>query len=154
MTETVDLVQSARRGAGCRHGLTRWHRIGPAILTVLLVGCGRASVSAPPVAAGPRAVLEAYLAALVDGDCSARDVLGIASFGPSNGDLCGEARVRSYGIVGNPATPTDAEAIFPTRLTTDGSADGSVRPGTITWFFDLRRQSDGAWRLAGGGSGP
>jgi hypothetical protein len=47
-----------------------------------------------------------------------------------------------------------AETEFNTTLTTTGTDDGTVPPGDVTWFFVLRQQSNGAWRLIGGGSGP
>ena len=54
---------------------------------------------------------------------------------------------------GQPALPGNGEAIFSTVLTVSG-ADGSMRNGDNTWFYVLKQQADGQWRLVGGGSGP
>jgi hypothetical protein len=130
-------------------------RFAATILVVLaLGGCVHGTFVPPPDSAPPATVLEAYLGALVAGDCSAGKVLGVETFGRGSGELCGAATVTKYRIAGPPATPSDAEVVFATTLTTGGSADGSVPAGDITWFYDLKRQPSGAWRLAGGGSGP
>jgi hypothetical protein len=122
-------------------------------MAVLLVGC--ASFSPPPTSAGPDVVLRAYLDALVHGDCSAGKVLGTANFVQrGGGELCGATQVKSYAIGGGAPSPFSDEVVYATTLETTGSGDGSVPPGTITWFYDLKRQADGSWRLVGGGSGP
>jgi hypothetical protein len=77
----------------------------------------------------------------------------VPPFGFGNGELCGHTTVRSFAFDGPPATPSDNEVVFATTLDTTGSA-GSIEPGSLTWFYDLLRQPDGAWRIAGGGSGP
>jgi hypothetical protein len=124
-----------------------------AAMAVLLVGC--ASFSAPPTSAGPEVVLRAYLDALVHGDCSAGKVLGTGQFVQvGGGELCGATQVKSYAIGGGAPSPFSAEVVYATTLETTGSRDGSVPPGTITWFYDLKQQADGSWRLVGGGSGP
>jgi hypothetical protein len=120
----------------------------------LVAACAGSSFSPPPESAGPDVVLRAYLQALVRGDCSAGKVLGTSTFGFGNGELCGQTTVSNFSIDGPPAAPTANEVVFATALITSGTADGTVRPGTLTWFFDLKRQPSGAWRLAGGGSGP
>jgi hypothetical protein len=121
---------------------------------VLLAACSRGGFSPPPDAATADVVLRAYLQALVQGDCSAGKVLGTPSFGFGNGELCGQTTVSGFSISGSPATPNATEVVFATLLTTSGTADGTVPPGSLTWFYDLKQQSNGAWRLAGGGSGP
>ncbi|MGH2466664.1 MAG: hypothetical protein ACRDGL_02905 [Candidatus Limnocylindrales bacterium] len=49
--------------------------------------------------------MEAYLHALVAGDCATAHALGVASFTPTNGDLCGEAHVTAFTPLTPPATP-------------------------------------------------
>lgn len=131
-----------------RHGLL----LGGVAL--LVAACAGPRFSPPPEAAGPDVVLRAYLQALVMGDCSAGQVLGTSTFGFGNGELCGQTTVSSFRIDGPPATPIETEVVFATTLVTSGTADGTVRPGMLTCFYDLKRQPAGAWRLAGGGSGP
>ncbi len=123
-------------------------------VALLVAACAGPRFSAPPEAAGPDIVLRAYLQALVMGDCSAGPVLGTSTFGFGNGELCGQTTVRSFRIDGPPAGSIETEVVFATTLVTSGTGDGTVPPGTLTWFYDLKRQPTGAWRLAGGGSGP
>jgi hypothetical protein len=135
--------------------MRKWFRRGPLLGTgALLAACSALSLSPPPDSATPDVVLRAYLQALVRGDCSAGKVLGTPSFGLGNGELCGQTRVSSFAINGSPATPNASEVVFATQLVTSGTADGTVRPGTLGWFYDLKQQANGAWRLSGGGSGP
>jgi hypothetical protein len=124
------------------------------LIGLLLLLCAGCSFTAPPDSAGPAVVLDAYLRALKSGDCAAGKVLGTATFSHGNGELCGATSVVAYRVVGDPATPTNDEAVFGTTLTTTGTGDGSVPAGDVTWFYSLERQANGAWRLAGGGSGP
>ena len=121
---------------------------------LLLASCGASKLTAPPAAAAPEVVLRAYLEALVRSDCSAGRAVGTASFGFGSGELCGHTTVTAYTISIPPATPNATEAVFATSLTTTGTADGSVQPGSLTWFYDLKRQPSGEWRIVGGGSGP
>jgi hypothetical protein len=121
---------------------------------VALTACAPA-LALPPASASPRVVLDTYLQALAAGDCSTGSKLwtdGAAS--GVRGDLCGETQVSAYGITGDPAQPTADELVFSTTLTTTGTRDGSVPAGQITWFFTLRHQPTGVWRIWGGGSGP
>jgi len=120
---------------------------------MLVAGC--ATFIPPPASASPDVVLTAYLDALVHGDCSAGKALGSAHFVQvGGGELCGATQVKSFRIGGAAPSPFSDEVVYATTLVTTGSADGSVPPGTLTRFYDLKRQSDGAWRLVGGGSGP
>ena len=98
-------------------------------------------------------MLEAYLEALVAGDCTTTRALSTDAGRQGNGDLCGGVRVSAYRIAGEPATPNDHEVVFGTTVQTTGG-DVSLPDGPHTWFYDLVRQPDGAWRIAGGGSGP
>ena len=100
-------------------------------------------------------MLNAYLDALVHGDCSAGRALGNAHFiQVGGGELCGATKIKSFRIDGAAPSPFTDEVVYATTLVTTGSDDGSVQPGALTWFYDLKRQTDGAWRLVGGGSGP
>jgi hypothetical protein len=125
-----------------------------AVVVLSLAACAGSPVLVPPDSAAPEVVLTTYLQALVRGDCSVGKALGTTSFGRGNGNLCGETTVSSFRIDGPPAEPNATEVVFATTLVTTGTADHSVAPGSLTWFFDLQRQPGGAWRLAGGGSGP
>jgi hypothetical protein len=75
------------------------------------------------------------------------------AFTAGNGELCGVVQVKAFAPFGEPATPPDGELIYATTLTTNGSGDGSITAGHLTWFYSLRHV-DGEWRLTGGGSGP
>ena len=108
----------------------------------------------PPDSSRPATVLDAYLHALLSGDCAAGHALGTETFRKGNGELCGETTVISARVNGDPATPSSDEVVFASTLITTGTADGSVPDGEITWFYALGRQPDGSWRLTGGGSGP
>ena len=129
-----------------------------ALLTVLAsASCSSAptpsAFSLPPASAGADVVLDAYLRALVAGDCATGRKLATATFVKGNGELCGDTRVSDYKINPEPGGG-GTENVFSTAITTSGTSDGSVQAGTMTWFYQLDQQSDGSWRLAGGGSGP
>lgn len=122
---------------------------------VALVGCVPRDRASLPPDATPRQVLEAYAAALVAGDCGTARTFTTSTFVKGNGELCGDVRVSHVSIDPRPpAAPSDAEVVFATTITTGGSSDGSLPAGDATWFYDLRRQPDGSWRITGGGSGP
>ena len=151
-------IDMKHRFAALRRVADMWIRVRYGLLVggvaLLVAACAGPKFSPPPDAAGPDVVLRAYLQALVTGDCSAGQVLGTSTFGFGNGELCGHTTVSSFSINGAPATPNGSEVVFSTTLETSGTADGTVRPGGMTWFYDLKRQPTGVWRLAGGGSGP
>lgn len=124
------------------------------VALVVMAGCSAGSkVELPPTSAGPDVVLDTYLRALVAGDCESARQLATATFTVGNGDLCGQTTVSAYEVNPTPAG-TGAETVFSTTLTTSGTGDGSIAAGRLTWFFTLDQQPDGAWRLAGGGTGP
>ena len=125
---------------------------GAAVLAV--AGCGASSVSPPPDSAAPDVVLGVYLDALVRGDCSAGQTLGTSTFVFGNGDLCGHTKVSAFSVASPPAEPNPTQVVFATTLVTSGTSDGSISPGSITWFYTLKLQPSGSWRLAGGGGGP
>jgi hypothetical protein len=132
------------------HGLITM--FGITLVLLGLTGCG-VHASLPPDEAGPAVVLTAYLTALKAGDCDSAHQLAAASFTESNGDLCGNVRVSAFSPLLGPATPKDGEVVFSTELTTSGG-DFSMRDGQHTVFYTLDRQTNGAWRISGGGSGP
>lgn len=119
------------------------------LTSALVAACGNIPVADQ---SRPEVVLTRYLAALEAGDCERTRSLATPSF-IVNGDLCGVLDVVAYGPLTEPATPQDGEVIYSTTLTTRGG-DVSMPDGDHTWFFSLHRQPNGAWRVAGGGSGP
>lgn len=111
-------------------------------------------LSPPPAGASAAVVVDTYLHALVAGDCTTAHALATSTFKPGNGELCGQVKVSSFSLNPKPATPGSDEVIYGSVLTiTEGSSDGTVPSGAITWFYDLKRQN-GSWQLVGGGSGP
>lgn len=119
------------------------------VLAAGLVACGTPSFSVPPDSAAPSVVLDAYLRALLAGDCGAGKALGTGTFRPSNGDLCGDTQVTAFQVMGDPATPSDGEVVFGTKLTTSGSRDGTVPPATSpgSTSFNARRAEPGVSRV-------
>jgi hypothetical protein len=125
-----------------------------AAVAIALVGCTGSKVSPPPDAAAPDVVLAVYLDALVRGDCTAGKILATSTLTFGNGELCGHTKVSAYSIGRPPAQPNPTQVVFATTLVTSGTGDGSIHPGEITWFYTLKLQPTGGWRLAGGGGGP
>ena len=110
--------------------------------------------SLPPAGASAAVVIDTYLRALVAGDCTTAHALARSTFKPGSGELCGQVKVSSFTLNPAPATPAHDEVIYAAVLAVrEGSSDGTIPRGTVTWFFDLKRQN-GAWRLVSGGSGP
>lgn len=103
--------------------------------------------------APPNEVLTAYLGALQAGDCQAAHALTTSTFVHGNGDLCGVITLKEFTMDVKPAQPGDGEAIFATELATEGG-DETMPAGHHTWFYSLKKQPSGEWRLVGGGSGP
>ena len=137
-------------------------RLAIALLTLAaFAACAPAPPAAPTASADspatvsdrPEVVLDAYLKALVAGDCETGRMLVTARFRIGTGELCGVTHVSAYRINAEPARPPE-ELIFATILTTTGTADGSIQAGALTWFYSLVQQPDGSWRITGGGSGP
>ena len=124
-----------------------------AIAVLVLGSCAReVSAALPPDDAPAAAVLDAYLQFLRSGDCESARALGTNSFA-HDGELCGDLTVSAYTPLGDPAVPRDGEVEYSTTLTI-GGGDGSMPDGDHTRFYALAKQSDGAWRIVGGGSGP
>lgn len=135
-----------------------WGRRGlPVALALgLLAGCASTSnapIALPSSGADARTVLSVYLKALKARDCQTASQLATATFSFGNGELCGHLKVQSYTEPAQPAIPGNGEAIFSTELSVTG-ADSPMNNGKNTWFYDLKQQADGQWRLVGGGSGP
>lgn len=131
-------------------------RLGAGLITagLIVAACAGPTFSMPPDSAPPEVVVATYLRALVAGDCTAGKMLGAATFRVGNGELCGATSVSSFTIEGPGPDANATEWVFATTLVTTGTADGSVQSGRIAWFYDLRRQPNGSWRLMGGGAGP
>jgi len=123
---------------------------------ILVLATQPPAIQLPPTSAAPEVVLDTYLRTLIAGDCETGRRLGAGLFLTIHaGDLCGQTRVTSYHVSpGGPAYPNASEAVFAVQLTTTGSADGTVQPGGLAWFYSLDRQADGSWRISNGGSGP
>ncbi|MBX3030405.1 MAG: hypothetical protein KF809_09615 [Chloroflexi bacterium] len=102
----------------------------------------------------PEAVLLAYLAALVEGDCATASRFAAPTFVRGAGELCGHVTVLSATLgPGDPARPSRGELVYATTLGIIGD-DPSLPDGSIRWFYSLQRQPDDRWLIAGGGTGP
>jgi len=131
--------------------------LGVAVAALILVfAIQPPAIQIPPVSATPEVVLDTYLRTLIAGDCATGRKLGAGGFLTIHaGDLCGQTRVTADHVLpGGPAYPNPSEAVYAVQLTTTGSADGTIQPGAVPWFYSLDRQTDGSWRITGGGSGP
>lgn len=125
-----------------------------AVCLLALPSCGRdAGTQLPDPGAPPDVVLSAYLNALRAGDCSTAMSLTTSTFTVGNGELCGELEVVSYRAPSGPARPEEGEVAYSTVLTVR-HGDASMPDGDHVWFYVLRQQVDGEWRLVGGGSSP
>lgn len=108
------------------------------------------SFSYPPVA-----VVQSYLDAFQEGDCTAaRRVWLTAQPSVGDGDLCPDTTLMGYRLDPAPAVISDTEQEFSATLTTTGTDDRSVAPGDTIWFYDVKKQPDGTWLIASAGSGP
>jgi hypothetical protein len=123
--------------------------------TACLAACSGAPerVSMPALSAGPDVVLATYLKALKAGDCETAAALGVPPFEFGNGELCGHLTVEAYELTPGLAEPNPDERIYSTQLTTEGG-DDSLPDGQHTWFYSLKKQANGSWRLIGGGGAP
>ena len=125
------------------------HLLG-ATLVALLLGCQPAFTL--PADASPEIVMQTYLDALEAADCQAAHVLSTMSPG-SGSDLCRAASVVILTDRLDPATPTGDERVYSIELTVKGDVDG-LRDGRHLLFFQVKRQSSGAWRVTSVGTGP
>ena len=137
---------------------TRRRSLTLALVSVgwLIAGCTASSpsivrVSVPPDSAPALVVLQTYLRALVAGDGETAHALATSTFVLGNGELCGAdgIRVTSWEIL----NPYSNDADFAVNLTIDGGNE-VIHPGNLTWFYEVVKTPDSAYRLAGGGSGP
>jgi hypothetical protein len=118
---------------------------------MVLAGCSATEL--PPANASAREVLDAYLVALRAGDCTAAHALSTEKMLNRNGDLCGRVEISKTRVEGNPVELDAGSLTYETTLTVT-DADESMHDGENTWFYSLKREDDGAWRVAGGGTGP
>lgn len=87
-------------------------------------------------------------------DFATADKLTTKAFSTVNGDLCSTVSIDSYTHPTHPAT-TNGEMIYGITLHVVGrSKDGTIPAGDLQWFYTLQHQTDGSWRLIGGGTGP
>ena len=117
---------------------------------LVLAGCSHAPFVLPDDSVPPATVLDDYLTAVVANDCSTARALETKDY--REGHDCGMWHIASFGALVGPATPRDGEVVFDTAVTTHG--DDALPDGDHLLFFDLIRQPNGAWRVAGGGTGP
>ncbi|HEU4329558.1 MAG TPA: hypothetical protein VFR40_00480 [Lapillicoccus sp.] len=123
-----------------------------AVGCALLAGCTRDPKPLPPKEATPRQVLDAYLLALQAGDCGTTHEYAVDRF-VSDGDLCGKVNVLSYRHDGYRSQPSPDEVVLADTLTVRGG-DQSLPDGDHLWFYTLKQQPNGAWRISAAGSGP
>ena len=117
-----------------------------------LAACTDAPKSLPSAGATPRQVLDAYLLALQAGDCATTHAYAVDRF-LTDGELCGRVNVSAYRTNAYTSQPSADQVVLATTLTIKGG-DQSLQDGDHLWFYTLRRQPTGAWRLSAGGSGP
>jgi hypothetical protein len=122
------------------------------VLASGLGACTHVVGALPAVGATPHQVLDAYLLALQAGDCATTHEYAVDRF-LTNGELCGHVDVLSYRGDAYQAQPRADEVVLAATLTIKGG-DQSVQDGDHLWFYTLRRQPTGAWRLSAAGSGP
>ena len=124
-----------------------------ALAAALALGaCTHAAGALPEDGATPRQVLDAYLLALQAGDCATTHAYAVDTF-LTDGELCGHVNVLSYRSNAYTSQPSADQVELATTLTIKGG-DQSLQDGDHLWFYTLRRQPTGAWRLSAGGSGP
>jgi hypothetical protein len=113
-------------------------------------------VTVPPDSAPPEVVLDAYLSALVAGDCdTAAQFVGSSVYNWGGDAFCGGiTRVVAFKILGEPHRLGLNMVVLSTALTTTGTTRG-LPPGEAAFGFVLQQQSSGAWRVVEGyGGGP
>ncbi len=117
-----------------------------------LAACTDAPKPLPSASATPRQVLDAYLLALQAGDCTTANAYAVDRF-LADGELCGRANVLAYRTEGYRAQPSADKVVLAETLTIKDGGQ-SLPDGDHEWFYTLRRQPSGAWRLSAAGSGP
>ena len=126
--------------------------VGALILAAVGSGCS-ATVpeTLPRDAAPPDVVLVTYLNALVRGDCATARALSTPGFA-TKGPWCFAPHVTSFSQPGL-GYEFENEVGYSAQITTEWG-DSSLVDGDHTWFYGLRRDPGGPWRVAGAGSGP
>jgi hypothetical protein len=117
-----------------------------------LTACTNAPKSLPAAGATPRQVLDAYLLALQAGDCTTANAYAVDRF-LADGELCGRVNVLAYRTDAYRVQPGPDEVVLAETLTIKDGGQ-SLPDGDHEWFYTLRRQPSGAWRLSAAGSGP
>lgn len=117
-----------------------------------LGACTDVPKALPAAGATPRQVLDAYLLALQAGDCATTHAYAVDRF-LTNGELCGHVDVLSYRSDSYRSDASPDQVVLAATLTIK-NGDQSLQDGDHLWFYTLRRQPTGAWRLSAGGSGP
>ena len=127
--------------------------IGLAFVLALVITACRASapVALPSDGAAPNVVLVAYLGALVRGDCTTARALSTSEFVKTD-PWCLAPHVTSFSLPGL-GYNGDTEVGYSAQITTERSGE-PFRDGEHTFFYQLRRDPGGPWRLAGAGTGP
>ena len=120
--------------------------------TTIEIQVGQDSATIADRAAASTALTK-YLDAFTAGDCAAAREYAAPSFVIGNGELCGAVQVSTHSAPKSLTTLKPDERDFEVTLTTGGSADGSIPPGALTWFYIVQRQTDGHWLITGGDSG-
>lgn len=105
------------------------------------------SAASLPPSAAPEVVLDAYLRALVAGDCETGRKLATATFVKGNGELCGDTQVSPYRIQPEPARPSADETVF---ATTDGGTDRVGRHRRLIGVRDEHHRRSSRMRPASG----
>jgi hypothetical protein len=107
-------------------------------------------VTIPPDSAPREVVLDAYLSALVAGDCdTAGQFVGSPVYDWGGDAFCGGVtHVVGFRILGDSTWLAMNQVMVETALTTTGFTTGMQLPaGDYSFFFDLQQQSSGAWRV-------
>lgn len=99
-----------------------------------------------------RTVAQAYVDALLRGDCGTADLLATAQYAASPQIGCGAGRAISAQLDVAGAHPNADEAVYGVTM---GVVDVlGLDSGEHLLFMQLFRQPDGTWRVNGIGSGP
>ena len=105
-------------------------------------------VTVPPDSVPPEVVLDAYLSALVAGDCdTAGQFVGSVVYNWGGDAFCGGiTRVTGFRVLGEPGRLGFNMLAFSVALTTTGTTRG-LPPGEVGSGVVLQQQSSGAWRV-------
>lgn len=112
------------------------------------------STGLPAIGASPSDVLDAYPGAFTAHDCATASTLTTRTFTHGNGELCGDVTIDSFTRAAGGAVNGNEITYAITLHVVTGSKDCTIPAGDVTWFYELRHQPDGSWKIVGGGSGP